>query len=79
MSAIQEKLTGLLVTQLGVPAGKIEADISYKDLALDSLALIELTMLLNKELGIELDDDLLQGETTIADTVELIESQGVRA
>ncbi|MFD9002133.1 acyl carrier protein [Streptomyces sp. NPDC059582] len=79
MSAVQEKLTGLLVSQLGVPAAQIEPGISYKDLALDSLALIELTMLINKDLGVDLSDEVLQGETTIADTVELIESQGVRA
>ncbi|WP_455358811.1 phosphopantetheine-binding protein [Streptomyces sp. SYSU K21746] len=79
MSAVQEKLTGLLVAQLGVPAAKIELGIAYKDLALDSLALIELTMLINKELGTDLNDDVLQGETTMGDTVELIESQGVRA
>ncbi|MER5598871.1 acyl carrier protein [Streptomyces adustus] len=79
MSAVQEKLTGLLVSELGVPAAKIEPGISYKDLALDSLALIELTMIINRELGVDLTDDILQGETTVADTVELIEAQGVRA
>lgn len=79
MSAVQEKLAELLVTQLGVPAAKIGPEMTYKDLALDSLALIELTMILNKELGADLSDDVLQGETTIADTVELIESQGVHA
>lgn len=79
MTAIQDKLTELLVTQLGVPAAKIEAGIAYKDLALDSLALIEFTMIVNRELGTDLGDDLLQAETTIAETVELIESQGVRA
>lgn len=79
MSAVQEKLTDLLVSQLGVPAAKIEPDISYKDLALDSLALIELTMLINKELGTDLGDDVLQSETTIGDTIELVEAQGVLA
>ncbi|WP_256106106.1 acyl carrier protein [Streptomyces sp. ODS05-4] len=79
MSAIQDKLTELLVTQLGVPAAKIEAGVTYKDLGLDSLALIEFTMIVNKELGADLGDDLLQGETTIAETVGHIESQGVRA
>ncbi|MBN0044357.1 acyl carrier protein [Streptomyces actuosus] len=79
MSTVQEKLTDLLVTQLGVPAAKIEPGISYKDLALDSLALIEFTMILNRELGTDLSDDLLQAETTVAETVEFIEAQGVRA
>lgn len=79
MSAVQEKLTDLLVTQLGVPAAKIEPGITYKDLALDSLALIEFTMIVNRELGTDLSDELLQPETTIAETVEFIESQGVRA
>ncbi|MBP0458783.1 acyl carrier protein [Streptomyces montanisoli] len=79
MSAAQETLAGLLVTKLGVPAEKVVPTAAYKDLALDSLALIELTMLLNKELDISLGDDLLQGGTTIGETVELIDSQGVRA
>ncbi|MFH9944538.1 acyl carrier protein [Streptomyces murinus] len=79
MSAVQEKLTGLLVSELGIPSAKIESGISYKDLALDSLALIELTMIINRELGVDLTDDILQGETTVEDTVELIEAQGARA
>lgn len=79
MSIAQEKLTDLLVSQLGVPAAKIEPGISYKDLALDSLALIELTMIINRDLGTDLSDEILQGETTVADTVELIEAQGVLA
>lgn len=79
MSAVQDKLTGLLISQLGIPAAKVAPTSSYADLALDSLALIELTMMLNKELGVDLEDDALQGETTIAETVELINAQGVHA
>ncbi|GGW84374.1 hypothetical protein GCM10010297_01180 [Streptomyces malachitofuscus] len=79
MSAIQTQLTTLLVTHLGVPAERIEPEITYQDLGLDSLALIEFTMIVNRELGTEVGDDQLLAETTIGETVELIESQGVRA
>lgn len=79
MSAIHEQLTDLLATHLGVPAGKAEPEVSYQDLGLDSLALIEFTMIVNREFGTEIDDDRLLAGTTIAETVELIASQGVRA
>lgn len=79
MNVLQEKVAELLVSHLGVAAGTITADTSYEQLALDSLALIEFTMIIKNELGVHLDDDALQARCTIADTAEMIESKDVRA
>jgi acyl carrier protein len=78
MNALQEKITQLLITHFGVAAEAVTPDTTYEQLSLDSLVLIELTMIIKKELGVRLDDDALQAGSTIADTAELIESNGVR-
>jgi acyl carrier protein len=78
MTPLQEKITELLVTHLGVDAEGIRPETAYRDLRLDSLALIEFTMIIQRELGVLLDDDALQADSTIADTAELIESKGAR-
>lgn len=78
MTTLQEKITELLVANLGIAADDVRPEATYADLKMDSLALIEFTMIIQKELDVLLDDDALQAATTIAGTVELIESKGAR-
>ncbi|MFJ5925402.1 acyl carrier protein [Kitasatospora sp. NPDC092948] len=72
----QDKLTELLGTHLGIAADQVTEDTSFQDLKLDSLALIELTMVINKAFGIDLDDWALTADTTIEKAVAMIEQSG---
>lgn len=78
MSAVQTRLSELLIAQFGVVDTDLTADATFDDLALDSLALIEFTMVIKKDMGVLLDDDALQPTSTVADAAALIEAKGVR-
>lgn len=77
MSTLSDRLSQLLVTDFGVPEAEVLPDATFEDMALDSLALIELTMAIKKETGVVLTDDELQIDFTLADAIALIESKGV--
>ena len=79
MTALQDRLAALLVSDFGVPAGDVRPDVPFADLGLDSLALIEFTMVIKKETGAVLDDDALQPKSTLADVVGLIETATAQA
>ena len=69
LEAIREHLGGRgLDKQKVVP----DADL-LKDLDLDSLDTMELTLALEQQFGIEIPDQELEGLTTVADAVSLVE------
>lgn len=69
LTAIREHLSGR-----GLDAAKVvpEADL-LRDLDLDSLDTMELTLGLEERFGIEIPDQELEGLTTVADAVGLVE------
>ena len=65
---IFEKIAGLLSEQFGVEADSITMDTSFEDLGADSLDIVELTMAVEEEFGLEnMDEDDLSGVATVAD------------
>ncbi|MFI1889386.1 acyl carrier protein [Streptomyces jumonjinensis] len=79
MTPLQEKITELLVTRLGIDAKGIRPETTYTEMRMDSLALMEFTMIIQKELDVLLGDDELQGDSTVVGTARLIEAKGARA
>jgi acyl carrier protein len=71
LEAIKEHLT-----QRGIEAGDVSesSDLS-KDLGLDSLDTVELTLGLEERFGIEIPDTELEGVATVGDAVTLIEKK----
>ncbi len=71
LTAIREHLTGR-----GLDATKVvpEADL-LRDLDLDSLDTMELTLGLEERFGIEIPDQELEGLVTVSDAVGLVESK----
>ena len=73
-----EKITELLVDQLGVDASDVKGDTSFKDdLGADSLDLFEMVMNLEEEYGIEVPAEELENIETINDMIEYLESKGI--
>ena len=73
---IFEKIAGLLSEQLGVEADSITMDTSFEDLGADSLDIVELTMAVEEEFGLEnMDEDDLSGVATVADLVRYLKSK----
>lgn len=73
---IFEKIAGLLSEQFGVEADTITMDTSFEDLGADSLDIVELTMAVEEEFGLEnMDEDDLSGVATVADLVRYLKSK----
>ena len=73
---IFEKIAGLLAEQFGVEADSITMDTSFEDLGADSLDIVELTMAVEEEFGLEnMDEDDLSGVATVADLVRYLKSK----
>ena len=73
---IFEKLAALLSEQLGVDVDSITMDTSFEDLGADSLDIVEMTMAVEEEFGLEdMDEEDLSGISTVADLVRYLKSK----
>ncbi|MDX8053715.1 acyl carrier protein [Lentzea sp. BCCO 10_0798] len=75
MSTTIERLTAVLVSRFGITEGEVSTDSKLTDLDLDSLALIELGMVTEKEFGIKISEEDVSPSDTIAKVVNLIEDK----
>jgi acyl carrier protein len=71
-SEIFEKLKTILVDQFGVPADEVAEEATFEALGLDSLDLVEVTMVVDEELGARIPDEKLGDITTAGDAVDAI-------
>ncbi|MFJ2773799.1 acyl carrier protein [Streptomyces sp. NPDC087300] len=74
-----DKLLAILGDQLHVPVEGLTPETTLADAELDSLALVELSLILEKSLGFEIPEESLTGVTTLGDVVGLMENAGTRA
>ena len=76
MNMIFEKLAALLSEQFGVDVDSITMDTSFEDLGADSLDIVEMTMAVEEEFGLEdMDEADLSGISTVADLVRYLKSK----
>ena len=70
-----EKIKEMIADSLGVDAGTITEESSFKDdLGADSLDLFELVMSLEEEYDVEIPTEDLESIATVGDVVKYIES-----
>lgn len=62
----------ILVDTFGVPAADVAPDATIESLELDSLDLVELTLLIEEETGVVIEDEEVEGITTVGDAVDLV-------
>ncbi|MFG3553436.1 acyl carrier protein [Micromonospora sp. NPDC047557] len=67
MSLVQERFHTLLSTKLGISESEFTASTTLEDLEFDSLALIELSVALQKEFGVVLDETEMTIESTVGE------------
>ena len=73
---IFEKLAALLSEQFRVDVDSITMDTSFEDLGADSLDIVEMTMAVEEEFGLEdMDEEDLSGISTVADLVRYLKSK----
>lgn len=74
MSAVHERLQGLVAEQLGVEPDQVTLEAEFiQDLNADSLDMVELVMSLEEEFGIEISDEEVENIRTVGDAVDYIE------
>ncbi len=76
MSDVAEKVTKIIVDQLGVNADEVKPEASFvEDLGADSLDLTELIMAMEEEFDIEIADDDAQKILKVQDAISYIENK----
>jgi acyl carrier protein len=79
MSAtVLERVTALLTSRFGITEDELRPAVTFDDLDLDSLALVEFAMVAEKEFGVAFDADDISPQVTVSGAVELIEAKQVR-
>ena len=75
MNVTVDQVRALLVASFGVAAKEVREDVTFAALDVDSLALVELAMMVQKEFGVTIEEDELTAEFTVRDVVNLIEGK----
>ncbi|MEU1406086.1 phosphopantetheine-binding protein [Streptomyces sp. NPDC005728] len=70
-----EQLKEILSNKLKVSPESITPEATREDIELDSLAVVELSLLLKSELDLDISDDDLLEAGTVADMVRLMEER----
>jgi acyl carrier protein len=74
--AVPEKITEIIVEQLGVKPEEVVAEASFvDDLGADSLDTVELVMALEEEFAIEVPDEDAEKLATVGDVSKYIEEK----
>lgn len=72
MEDIYATLSQILTGTFGVPDEDISPDSTFEALSLDSLDLVELTLVVEEELGVKIEDEELEDIETVQDAVEAV-------
>ncbi len=74
MSSIEERVTDIVVEQLGLERDKVHPESKFvDDLGADSLDTVELVMALEEEFEIEIPDEEAEKITTLREAISYIE------
>ena len=78
--AALEKITEIIVEQLGVKPEEVTPEASFvDDLGADSLDTVELVMAFEEEFGIEIPDEEAEKIQTVGDAVKYIDEKTAKA
>ncbi|NJP51192.1 acyl carrier protein [Streptomyces sp. SBST2-5] len=75
MSAQQDRLFSLVADKLGVDPEQLTPTATFDALDLDSLLLIELSVIVEKEFGVQLDETALSPDNTLGDVLARIDAK----
>ena len=76
MSEIAEKVTKIVVEQLGVSEDQVTPEAKFiEDLGADSLDQVELVMALEEAFGSDIPDEDAEKLTTVGDAIAYVESK----
>lgn len=73
-----DQLRQIMATKFQLDLAEITPEATLKDLELDSLDIVELGLVMNKELGVSLSDDELLEAQSLNAIVELAQARNAR-
>lgn len=72
-SEIADRLSGVLVSELGLESSKIAEDAHFEeDLDVDSLGVVELLMALEDEFGVKIPDEEAESIMTVGQAIDVV-------
>jgi len=75
-NAVSERLTGVLVSELGLDADKIKDEAHFEeDLDVDSLGVVELLMALEDEFDVKIPDEDAESIVTVGQAIDLVQGK----
>lgn len=75
MANTYERFTEILINQFEVQPEEVRPDITFEELELDSLFLVELGLVVRRDFAVEIGEDDATPRSTVADVVKVIEAQ----
>ncbi len=70
---VADRLSGVLVSELGLDATKIAEDAHFEeDLDVDSLGVVELLMALEDEFGVKIPDEEAESIMTVGQAIDVV-------
>lgn len=72
MSNLRDRLNAVLIAKFDLEPGTLAADPTLESLDLDSLAIVQLAVAMEREFGVEFDEEELTERTTVGDIVGLL-------
>jgi acyl carrier protein len=77
--SVEQKVKQIIVEQLGVDEGQVDAGASFvDDLGADSLDIVELVMAFEEAFELDIPDEDAEKITTVKDAVAYIEAKGAK-
>ncbi|MFD5540300.1 acyl carrier protein [Streptomyces sp. NPDC127079] len=75
MNATYDRLVEIVTKLHDAPTDRISPDVTFAQLDVDSLTLVEISLRIERDLGVHIDDNELQEDLSLAATTKLIESK----
>jgi acyl carrier protein len=79
MTDAYNQLADILVKRFEVEPDEVRPDVTFEDLDLDSLFLVELSLVIQQELGVKISEQDATPRSTVASVADLIETQLARS
>lgn len=75
MTTMYDTLVDLLVNRFQVDRAEIKPNVTFEDLEMDSLFLVELLLVIQSEIGVKISEDTASPRDTLERAAELIQEQ----
>jgi acyl carrier protein len=72
-----DRLSGILTSYFGVEESEVRPDVTFAELDLDSLAIVEFALVAEKEFGVVIGEDEVSPQATVTDALALLGAKGV--